>query len=109
MTFTGEEFGDVDTDNLLTILDAVKAQNGTDGLQVGANGMFSFVSGEEPSSEGIGVMVALIILLFAFASLLGAFLPIVSAILSVALTTGFLLPLIARFFDVATFAPMTSS
>ena len=109
VTFTGEEFGDVDTDNLLTIVDAVKAQNGTDGLQVGANGMFSFVSGEEPSSESIGVMVALIILLFAFASLLGAFLPIVSAILSVALTTGFLLPLIARFFDVATFAPILAS
>ena len=49
------------------------------------------------------------ILLFAFGSILGAFLPIVSAVLSVALTTGFALPLVARVFDVATFAPVLAS
>ena len=71
--------------------------------------MFAFVGGEPPSSESIGVTVALVILLFAFGSILGAFLPIVSALLSVALTTGFVLPLVARFFDVATFAPILAS
>jgi RND superfamily putative drug exporter len=109
VTFEGDSFDDLDYDNIEKVLDLVKAQNGSDGLQVGANGLFSFVGGEAPSSESIGVMVALIILLFAFASLLGAFLPIVSAIVSVSLTTGFLLPLVARWFDVATFAPILAS
>ncbi len=71
--------------------------------------MFGFVGGEPPSSESIGVTVALVILLFAFGSILGAFLPIVSAALSVALTTTFALPIVARFLDVATFAPILAS
>ena len=89
VTFEGKTFDDLNTarrhhgcSNL------VKAQNGEDGLQVGANGVFGFVGGEPPSSESIGVTVALVILLFAFGSILGAFLPIVSAALSVALATA---------------------
>jgi putative drug exporter of the RND superfamily len=109
VTFEGESFDDLDTDDINAALDLVKGQNGEDGLQVGANGVFAFVAGEPPSSEGIGVTVALVILLFAFGSILGAFLPIVSALLSVALTTTFALPLVARFFDVATFAPILAS
>ncbi|HEU4492451.1 MAG TPA: MMPL family transporter [Jiangellales bacterium] len=109
VTFEGESFDDLDTDDVNSALDLVKAQNGEDGLLVGANGVFAFVGGEPPSSEGIGVTVALVILLFAFGSVLGAFLPIVSALLSVALTTTFALPLVARFFDVATFAPILAS
>ncbi len=107
--FTGESFDDVDTAEVADALALIKEQNGSDGLQVGANGIFTFVAGEPPSSEAIGVTVALVILLFAFASILGAFLPIVSAVLSVALTTSFVLPIVARFFDVATFAPILAS
>ena len=109
VTFEGKTFGDVDTVNIETALDVIKKQNGENGIQVGANGLFGFVGGEPPSSESIGVMVALIILLFAFGSILGAFLPIISAILSVSLTTGFVLPLVAAQFDVATFAPILAS
>jgi putative drug exporter of the RND superfamily len=109
VTFTGDTFNDLNTGNLTTELNLIKAQNGKDGLQVGANGVFAFVGGEPPSAESIGVTVALVILLFAFGSVLGAFLPIVSAALSVALTTTFVLPLVARFFDVATFAPILAS
>ena len=109
MIFEGESFDDLNTDDVITALDLIKAQNGSDGLQVGANGVFAFVGGEPPSSEGIGVAVALVILLFAFGSIVGAFLPIISAVLSVALATTFVLPLVARYFDVATFAPILAS
>lgn len=107
--FEGQSFDDLDTDDVVTALDLIKAQNGADALRVGANGVFAFVGGEPPSSESIGVTVALVILLFAFGSIVGAFLPIVSAALSVTLATTFALPLVARFFDVATFAPILAS
>ncbi len=107
--FGGAGFDDINTEEVLTSLELIKEQNGSDGLEVGANGVFAFVGGEPPSSESIGVMVALVILLFAFGSILGAFLPIVSAVLSVALTTTFVLPLVARTWDVATFAPILAS
>ncbi len=85
----------ISTTRRSSALEPIKAQNGEDGLQVGANGVFAFVSGEEPSSESIGVAVALVILLFAFGALAGALLPIVSAIVSVSISTGFVLPLVA--------------
>ncbi len=107
--YEGASFDELNSDEVLTALNVIKAQNGADGITVGANGIFSFVGGEPPSSESIGVLVALVILLFAFGSILGAFLPIVSAVLSVALTTTFALPLVARAFDVATFAPILAS
>jgi RND superfamily putative drug exporter len=107
--FEGESFDDLSTDDVITARDLIEEQNGSDGLQVGANGVFVFVGGEPPSSEGIGVTVALVILLFAFGSILGAFLPITSAAISVALATTFALPLVARYFDVATFAPILAS
>ncbi len=107
--YEGKEFGDVDTDGLTSALNLIKAQNGKDGLTVGANGMFSFVAGEPPSSESIGVAVALVILLLAFGSIVGAFLPIVSAVVSVSISTGLVLPIVANYFDVATFAPFLAS
>src|SRR5918995_278986 len=107
--FEGESFDELSTDDVITARDLIEEQNGRDGLQVGANGVFAFVCGEPPSSESIGVAVALVILLFAFGSIVGAFLPITSAALSVALATTFALPLVARFFDVATFAPILAS
>lgn len=109
VTFDGNTFDDLNTDDVTAALEPIDAQNGKDGLQVGANGVFGFVAGEPPSSEGIGVTVALVILLFAFGSILGSFLPIVSAALSVALSTTFLLPLVAARLDVATFAPILAS
>jgi putative drug exporter of the RND superfamily len=107
--YRGATFDDLNTSDLTDQLNLIKAQNGQNGLRVGANGVFGFVGGEPPSAESIGVTVALVILLFAFGSLLGAFLPILSAALSVSLTTAFALPLVARFFDVATFAPILAS
>ena len=109
VTFEGATFDDLDSEVILATLEPIEAQNGTDGLEVGANGVFAFVSGEEPSSESIGVAVALVILLFAFGALAGALLPIVSAAISVAISTGAVLPLVAAHLDVALFAPILAS
>lgn len=98
--FAGESFSDLPTERVASALAVVKAQNGQDGLTVGANGIFGFVQGEPPSSESIGVGVALFILLFAFGSILGAFLPIVSAAVSVSVTTALVLPIVADYFSV---------
>ncbi len=87
------------------VLDAVTAANGVDGMQVGVSGQaLEMASAEPPSSEGIGVTVALVILLFAFGSVVGAFLPVVLALLSLGVGQGLVL-LVANWMDVATFAP----
>lgn len=106
VTFTGGGDGtDVPTSTATAIIADVKAANGQDGLQVGASGqVLSFAGQEPPSSEAIGVVVALIILLVAFGSFLAAGLPLLTAIFGVGLGTTFLL-FVARFLDVATFAP----
>jgi RND superfamily putative drug exporter len=107
--FEGKSFSDLPTEQVAAALTVIKAQNGSDGLTVGANGIFGFVQGEPPSSESIGVGVALFILLLAFGSILGAFLPIVSAAVSVSVSTALVLPIVANFFSVATFAPFLAS
>jgi RND superfamily putative drug exporter len=106
VTFTGGGDGtDVPTATAKSILDAVKAANTADGITVGANGqVLSFADQEPPSGELVGVIVALIILLIAFGSLLTAGLPLLTAIFGVSLGATFLL-FVARFTDVATFAP----
>ena len=107
--FAGENQSDLPTDQIKTALDVVKGINGQDGLTVGANGVFTFVQGDPPSSESIGILVALTILLFAFASVLGAFLPVWAAAISVGISTAVVVPIIANFFSVAAFAPFLSS
>ncbi|MDO8730957.1 MAG: MMPL family transporter [Actinomycetota bacterium] len=107
--FTGAGISDLPTEQIANTLKVVKAVNGEDGLTVGANGVFTFVQGDPPSSEGIGILVALTILLFAFASILGAFLPVWTAAISVGVSTAIVVPIIANFFSVAAFAPFLSS
>jgi len=107
--FEGTDMSDLPTEQIADALDVVKAANGTNGLTVGANGIFTFVQGEPGSSEGIGILVALTILLFAFASILGAFLPVWTAAISVGISTAVVVPIIANFFSVAAFAPFLSS
>jgi RND superfamily putative drug exporter len=107
--FEGKSFSDLPTEKVAAALTVIKKANGQDGLTVGANGIFGFVQGDPPSSESIGVGVALFILLFAFGSILGAFLPIVSAALSVSISTALVLPIVANYFSVATFAPFLAS
>jgi RND superfamily putative drug exporter len=95
---------DVSTADAKAILDGVKALNG-DQLAVGAQGqVLEFAGQEPPSSEAIGLLVAIIILLVAFGSIVAVGMPIVPALLG--LTMGQMgVLLVANFMDVATFAP----
>ena len=110
VTFSGSGDGtDVPTATAKDIISSVKAAQGKDGLQVGANGqVLAFAGQEPPSSEGIGLLVALIILLIAFGSIIAAGLPLLTAGFGVGLG-GLLLLFVARFLDVATFAPTLAS
>ncbi len=107
--FQGEDQSDLPTEQIADALNVVKALNTDGGVTVGANGVFTFVQGDPPSSEGIGILVALTILMFAFASILGAFLPVWVAAISVGISTAVVVPIIANFFSVAAFAPFLSS
>jgi RND superfamily putative drug exporter len=88
-----------------TIVSDVEVLNDIAGLEAGASGSaLSFAAGEPPSSEVIGLVVAIIILLFAFGSIIAAGLPIVVALVGVAAGLS-LVVFAARFLDVATFGP----
>ena len=106
VTFRGAADGsDVPVETASDIITLVKAANAEDGIQVGASGqILSFAGQEPPSSEGIGILVALVILLIAFGSVMAALLPLVTAVFGVSLGATLLL-FVARFVDVATFAP----
>jgi RND superfamily putative drug exporter len=104
VNFSGD-VTNVSTADAKALLDAVKETAASNDLVIGANGQaLEFAGQEPPSSEAIGVTVALIILLFTFGSLIGAFLPIISAILSLAVGQSLML-VVANYMDVATFAP----
>ena len=87
------------------ILESIEGLDSEEGLTAGASGSaLSFASGEPPSSEGIGLLVAIVILLIAFGSVVAAGLPLVVAV--VGLFGGLtLVTFVANFLDVATFGP----
>ena len=106
ISFATDDAGDLDVSAAdgKAIIEAVKAAN-SDAVAVGAQGqVLEFAGQEPPSSEGIGLLVAIIILLIAFGSIVAVGMPIVPALLG--LTMGQMgVLLVANFMDVATFAP----
>jgi len=96
--------GEIAVDDARAILTAVAAVNSPD-LQVGARGAsLDYAATEPPSSEALGVVLAIVILIVAFGSLIAAGLPIVVAVAG--LVVGQLAILIvAGTMDVATVAP----
>ncbi len=95
---------EVGAEDAKAIIAAVQGLN-ADGLRAGAQGqVLEFAGQEPPSSEAIGLLVAIIILLVAFGSIIAAGMPIVVAL--VGLTMGQMgVLIVANFLDVATFAP----
>jgi len=95
---------EVGAEDAKALIAAVKGLN-VDGLRAGAQGsVLEFAGQEPPSSEAIGLLVAIIILLVAFGSVVAAGMPIVVAL--VGLTMGQMgVLLVANVLDVATFAP----
>ncbi len=103
ITFTSST--DIPVETARTILDDVEAMNGQDGITVGASGqVLAFAGTEPPSSEAIGILFAIVILLLAFGSLVAAGLPIVTAVFGLGAGLS-LVTFTANFFTVATFAP----
>jgi RND superfamily putative drug exporter len=106
VSFVTDENGElsVSTADAKAILDGVKALNNEE-LAVGAQGqVLDFAGQEPPSSEAIGLLVAIIILLIAFGSIVAAGMPIVVALVGLTMGQMFVL-VVANFLDVATFAP----
>ena len=88
---------------------AVVSAANTPQLQVGATGQILTAVSEGPgSSEGIGILAAIIILIIVFGSLVAAGLPIIVAIVGL-LVGQMLILLVARALDVASFAPQLAS
>ena len=88
------------TDELLTIADDADGDDFT--VDVGGNPVQTAEQGEV-SSEGIGLIVAAVILLVSFGSVLAMGLPILSAILGVGVASG-LIALLANLVDVPDWA-----
>ena len=94
----------VPTAELVTLLDDIAAISSPE-LEIGAIGqILELATSSPPSSEAIGILVAIVILLIAFGSVVAAGIPIVVALFGLALGQMLVL-MVARFMDVATFAP----
>jgi RND superfamily putative drug exporter len=107
ITFIGGS-GDVPSDQAVSILDQVKEAN-TATMAIGANGQILEYAGQEPpSSEAIGILVAIIILLIAFGSIIAAGMPIIVAIIGLA-TGQMLVLVVALFLEVPSFTPVLAA
>lgn len=108
VTFTGVSQDVVDPQTATDFMSQVSAANTAD-LQVGATGqVLTAADSEPPTSELVGIIAAVVILLIAFGSLVAAGMPIIVALAG--LVTGqFLIVVIARYLDVASFAPQLAS
>jgi len=83
---------------------SVTAEAADDGVQIELTGALALLAQETPSSELIGVGVAVIVLLVAFGSVVAMGLPIITAL--VALGTGLsLVTLATHIFDTSNFTP----
>jgi RND superfamily putative drug exporter len=101
----GSDLNEVPAEDAVTVLDLVEEADAIEGITVGASGnALGFAEQEPPASEGIGVLVAIIILLLAFGSVIAAGLPIVVALIGLAGGLS-LVSFAANFLDVATFGP----
>ncbi len=90
--------------DITTLIDEVEAAN-TDGLTVGVAGQaVEFAGTEPPKSEIFGILVGFAIMLFMFASVLAAFMPILVALIGLGAGLGIVL-VVAGFMDIATFGP----
>ena len=82
----------------------VEALNG-DGMTIGVGGQaVEFASTEPPKSEGVGILVAIVIMLIMFGAVVAAGRPILTALIGLGAGLA-LVTVAARFMDIATFGP----
>jgi RND superfamily putative drug exporter len=95
---------DISAGDAGVVLNLVRQAN-SPSISVGASGeILEFAGQEPPSSELFGILVAIVILLVAFGSIIAAGMPIVVAVIGLA-AGQMLVLMVALFMDVATFAP----
>lgn len=103
VVFAGEA-QQVSKPDIAALVANVEAAN-TGGLEVGVGGqVIDFASTEPPKSEGVGVLVAIVIMLIMFGSLVAAGLPILTALIGLGAGIS-LVTVAANFTDIATFGP----
>jgi RND superfamily putative drug exporter len=81
--------GEIPVEDVRAIIDAAQAWE-TDGLQValGGDAIRAAEEAEGGAAEGVGMLTALVILVFMFGSLLAASLPLITAVFAVGTTLG---------------------
>jgi RND superfamily putative drug exporter len=106
LTLAGLVPADVTSEQVRQVLDAVRAPAG-DGVQIEVTGSAAFAQPEQGLAEVIGLAAAAVVLFLVFGSLLGMALPLITAVLAIALSVS-AIGLLANLFPIATFAPTLS-
>ena len=100
----GGELTDVDPASVREVVELTEAADEQDGLTLGLSGQVLDSVQEPPTSEVVGVAVAIVVLLLLFGAAVAAALPILSALLGLVVGLS-LVTVAANVLTVATFAP----
>ena len=106
ITLSGLVPNDVTTEQVYEVLDVVRAAEG-DGVQIEVTGAAAQAQPEQGLAEVIGLAAAAVVLFVVFGSLLAMALPLITAVLSIAVSLAGI-GLLANLFTIATFAPTLS-
>jgi RND superfamily putative drug exporter len=103
---TSEEMSTDEVEEVLEVAQSIAADDDGDGLQVELGGAAArqLAEGEGGAAEGVGVLTALVILVFMFGTIIAAGLPIVIAIFAVGSTIGLII-LASHMFTIASYTP----
>ena len=106
VTLAGLVPNDVTQAQVADVIDAVRAPAG-DGVEIEVTGSAAQAAPEQGVAEVVGLAAAAVVLFLVFGSLLGMALPLITAVLSIAVSVS-AIGLLANAFTIATFAPTLS-
>ncbi len=106
ITLAGLVPNDVTSEQVVEVLDTVRAAEG-DGVQIEVTGSAAQAQPEQGLAELVGLAAAAVVLFVVFGSLLAMALPLITAVLSIAVSLAGI-GLLANLFTIATFAPTLS-
>ncbi|MCW2621072.1 MAG: family transporter, partial [Frankiales bacterium] len=107
VTLHGRVPNDLDATQIARVVDLVKAAS-TDDVEIHITGPAAAAGGEQGLSEIIGLVAAAVVLFLVFGSLIAMSLPLITAVLSIAISIS-LAGLAANVVNVASFAPILSA
>ncbi|HEY0953001.1 MMPL family transporter [Nocardioides sp.] len=102
-----EDLEPADLDRLKAAVERAPTDAATQ-VEMGGPLFFAFEDGGAGGAEGIGLAIAVVVLLVAFGSLVAAGIPLVTAVLGLGIST-LALTVVARLIDVPTWAPVLGS